>query len=161
MTTTPMEAAYSGFAALVAAALVDSGFLSSAELLRVDPASPIEIDEDAAGFRAAVVLNLGTAGVRPLMGSGSVRWIVERQVRVELAVNDPSGAGLAAMLEAGSNAIAGLIGAGADLTLGGLVERLAVTSSEVEDLPPSGQKIFFSFVLRLSAGDPVGLTPVS
>lgn len=161
MTVQPMEAAYQGFADLVGAALETAGFLSSASLLVRDPAEPVEPDGDATAWAAAVLLNLGTSPVRTLVGGGSPKFVVERQVRVELAAMAQDQAAVDAMIADGSSAVVSLIAAGADLTLGGLVERVAVLGAEVEDLPPLGQKLFLSFVLRLRAGDPLGLTPVS
>jgi hypothetical protein len=161
MTVQPMEAAYHGFASLVGAALETSGFLSSADLLVRDPAEPVEPDGDATAWAAAVILNLGTAPVRTLVGGGSPTFVVERQVRIELAAVAQDQAALDAKIADGSSAMISFVGAGADLTLGGLVERIAVQGAEIEDLPPLGQKLFLSFVLRIRAGDALGLTPLS
>lgn len=161
MTAQPIEVAYAAFGDQLAAALVAAEFLTATDLFKVDPAEPIEVDGDATGWTAATMLNMGTVPARTLIGGGAPRFVVERQVRVEIAATAQDKTALDAKIAAGSSAVVAFVGVGADLTLGGRLERLTVTSAEVEDLAPMGQKLFITFALRLRAGDPLGLTPAS
>jgi hypothetical protein len=157
MTTAPIEAAYARLGQQLAAALVASSFIASAEALRIDPPSTDDPEGDPTNLvTAAALLHVSTGDVRGLMGGGRNRYVVERLARLELAAAAPDDAAWKAALAAAVTACAPI--AGDNPTLDGLCERLELTTEEADDLPPDGNKAFLSFVIRIRSGDPLGRT---
>lgn len=153
----PIDAAYTALAAKIATALAAAHFIASAAKLEIDPEGPTEIDGDPRHVESvAILLQLQTGAVRTLVGSGTPRFVVERQARLELAIAGPDRADRNARL---TDALTGVAPIGiTDPTLGGTAERAGITGQEDGDLPPNGRKVFLTFYVRVRAGDPLGLT---
>lgn len=156
----PIETAYAALVEAVGEALVEAGFLSTTEALREDPEGVWEPDGEEGGqVSAAAVFKLRTAPVRPLMGGGVRRWVVDRQVRVELASAGPTpdaGDANEVRLTAALAALAVL--PSDDPTLGQTCERCELIEADDDDLPPNGARKTVSFAIRVRAGDPLGQT---
>ncbi len=156
----PMALAYEALGDSLADGLVAAGFLSGVEQLQRDPESGFEPDgEETEVQTAAALFGLQTTPVRQLMGGTGTRWVVERQVRLELCAIGPVADGE----ETHEERVAGLLVIAANLpasdpTLSGLCERLELTGLEDDDLGPNGIKKAITFIIRLRSGDPLGLT---
>jgi hypothetical protein len=160
--TVPIEAAYLAAQTAIAEALVAASFLSDAAQLEVDPTAPFEPDDESddlnpAEFRtAAALLQLDTKPVRTLMGGPVPRYVVERQVRLELASYGGDKDVWGAALLAAETAVAGL--PGSNPTLGGSSERFMFVEAVAEPLEPNGDQRFITFAIRVRSSDPLGKT---
>lgn len=155
----PIPIAYAALCARIAGALANAGFITAADVLAIDPDSAVEIDGDARDLESvAAVVQLGTAPVRTFLGRGPgfVRYAVERQVRLELAIASPDRQQRDQVLDAALAALAPLCDA--DPTLSGAAERCGLSGREDDDLPPNGRKVFLTFFVRARSADPLGLT---
>lgn len=156
----PVDVADAALKTALAQALVGGAFIPTAEALALNPDGPCEPNGDETEVQtSAQLFTLDVRKVRPLMGSGMPRWVVDRTCRLELAVFGPVPAGQddhPARLAAALNLVAAI---SADSpTLGGTCERFEITGQEDDDLPPNGQKVSLGFTYRLRAGDPLGRT---
>lgn len=156
--TAPIETAYAALAEAVTLALSNAGFLRPGQLLELDPPAPFEPTGDEVELTtAAALVKVRTRPVRQMLGNPQRRrYVVERECMVELALFGGSAAEQDALDAATRTALAGL--AEAAPTLDGAAERLEVVGQEDDELPPNGRKIIATFLLRIRAGDPLGLT---
>lgn len=160
MTCGPLDTAHIALHDALADGLVAAGFISSPELLERDPESSWEPDGEETEVQTACALyRLQTRPVRQLMGGSGPRWVVERDLRLELSATGPAPAGDPTHEE---RITALLLAAAAvpsdDPTLGQTCERLELTGLEDDDLPGRGVKKAITFTIRVRAGDPLGLT---
>ena len=153
--TAPIEAAYSAFCAAAAAALVSCGFVADAGAVPIDPPEDLEPFGGAdALLTCAVIVQGDTKPVRSFLGGPAPRYAVERDVTVELAAAAPDKTARQAAIAAAVTALCRLPAA-----IEGAAEACEITDLESGDLPPDGLKRNVTFVLRVRAGDPLGLTP--
>lgn len=156
----PVDDAYAALLALVGPALVGAGFIADLSGLKDEPEGAWEPEGDEDGVRTAAALFPLQAGmVRELMGGGVRRWVVELDVRLELAAVGPVPTGEDShrvRLRAARNAVAVL--PATDPTVSGTCEKFVIGTAEWDDLPPSGLKLLIPATLRFRAGDPLGTT---
>lgn len=150
----PIDRAYLGLAEAVRGALAGSGFLISGDKLEVDPSSPSEPDGESGDIQSTAQLFKGaTEPLRTFLGNPP-RYAVEREAMLELAICGPD--------DARAQALASASAACAKIPLmipavGG-AERVELRGAEADDLPPNGEKLFLTFVLRVRSGDVLGLS---
>lgn len=158
--TAPIDAAYAIFCGALAEALVDAGFIAAVEGLEIDPPGPCHPSGDETSVQtAAQLFALDIQIVRPLLGSGTPRYLLDFGYRLELAAFGPApdgGPDDKARMKAAMDAIAPV--ADADPTLTQTCDRVSLVGAEDDDLPPNGVKTALTFNIRLRAGDPLGRT---
>ncbi|WP_312126567.1 hypothetical protein [Brevundimonas sp.] len=153
-----IEPAYSALAASLAEALVASGFLQAPAELMVDPASVFTpLGDEETLVLAASLVKLQTNPVRTLLGRAGPRYVVDRQCRLELAVAGPD------RLMDGDR-LADALAAIAAIplrypTLSGAAERVWLGERTDDELPPNGEAVTITFIIRVRSSDPLGLTP--
>ena len=157
--TAPIETAYAAFATALRACMTAGGFLSNGALMLVDP----EYDWEPEGgetepVSAAALFRLETKPIRPLMGGGAPRYLVERTCQLVVASAGPLAEGQTheARLTAVVDAAAAI--PGSDPTLGQTCERLTLVELADDELAPNGARKAVTFTIRLRAGDPLGRT---
>lgn len=157
--TAPIETAYAAFATALRAALLAAEFIAAEGSLLVDPEydwSPEGGETDPVS--AAALFRLETKPIRPLMGGGAPRYLVERTCQLELASAGPLPDGQTHEARLAAAVVAAGAIPGSDPTLGQTCERLELTTLADDDLPPNGLRKAMTFTIRLRAGDPLGLT---
>lgn len=156
----PVATAYAALHRLAEHGLRAGGFLRSEQVLELDPESAFEPEGDETELiTAAAMVQVATRPGRAEMGGpNGATYTVERDVRIELACAGPAAELLLrrTTLEAGLAAVAD--GVVQDAALGGQAERAWLVGREDGDLPPNGALAVLGVTLRVSAGDPLGLT---
>lgn len=154
----PIEDAYSALCFSIASALQSSGFVADADTIKIDPPEDLEPEGDASDLlTAAAIVQGDTKPVQTFMGGPAPRYVVEREVNVELAAIGPKELDRKQAMTSAVTALCEI--PGADATLGSAAEGCEITDQASGDLPPNGLKRIVTFVLRVRAGDPLGLTP--
>jgi len=126
--------------------------------LKVDPPAPFTpTGDEKILVQAASLVSVQTRSPRQLMGGPQVRYVVERQCQVELALAGPD------RLRRQSK-VAEALAALAQLqdnypTLSGTAERLILGEQTDDDLPPNGVSFLITFTIRVRSGDALGRTP--
>ena len=153
-----IESAYQQLASDVAAALVAAGFINVAADLKIDPPAPFTPTGDERTLVAAAALvKVRTNPVRQLMGGPTVRYVVERQCQLELAIAGPERLRRENRVEDALAALAVL--QDANPTLSGKAERLVLGEQTDDELPPNGVSFLITFTIRVRSGDALGRTP--
>ena len=164
--TAIIDVAYLAAAEQLRGACVAAGFLAEGQSLFMDPdhiwePEVAEIAGAGQQLTAAALFKLSTRPMRQLSGGDRSHFVVERDIRIELAsvgaisedLNHEDRLGGALDLIAVIDQ--------ADPTLGGLCERWWLTGLEDDDLAPSGAKKLITFTIRLRSADRLGRTPVT
>lgn len=153
-----IEPAYQQLASDVAAALVAAGFINVAADLKIDPPAPFTPTGDERNMVAAAALvKVRTNPVRQLMGGPAVRYVVERQCQLELAIAGPERLRRENRVEDALAALAAL--QDVNPTLSGKAERLVLGEQTDDELPPNGVSFLITFTIRVRSGDALGRTP--
>jgi len=153
-----IETAYAALAAALSSALIAADFINQIADLKIDPTAAFEPNGDEATLiKHAALLSVRTNIVRTLLGGPKPRYVIERECRLELAACGPaSDAARKAALIAAQQAVVAL--AVDRPTLSGAAERLALTEQTTDELPPNGEVVLLTFILRVRSGDPLGLS---
>lgn len=152
-----IEPAYQQLALRISEALAGTGEPTGWDL-KIDPPAPFTPTGDERSLvQAASLVSVRTLSPRQLMGGPQVRYVVERQCQVELAIAGPE------RLRRESR-VAEALGALAQLqdkypTLSGTAERLILGEQTDDELPPNGVSFFITFTIRVRSGDALGRTP--
>lgn len=153
-----IEPAYQQLASDVADALLSAGFIDATADLKIDPAAPFTPTGDERSLiKAAALVKLRTNPVRQLIGGPRVRYVVERQCQLELAIAGPERLRRDNRVEDALAALAVL--QDANPTLSGTAERLILGEQTDDELPPNGVSFFITFTIRVRSGDALGRTP--
>lgn len=150
-------------AATLARELWIVGFLAAPDGLHLDPVAAVEdldnpdVDDLPGLQRAAFLITTQTRPVRATMGSGHPRYVVERTCQLDLHVYGQTfEAAGRPLLVAALSACARL--PESDPTLGGAAERLYLTETTPDELPPLGLRQTLTFVIRVRSSDALGLS---
>nr|WP_314123482.1 hypothetical protein [uncultured Brevundimonas sp.] len=152
-----IEPAYQQLALRISEALTGAAGANNWDL-KIDPPAPFTPTGDEKTLvQAAALVSVRTASPRQLMGGPQVRYVVERQCQVELAIAGPE------RLRRESR-VAEALGALAQLqdkypTLSGTAERLILGEQTDDELPPNGVTFLITFTIRVRSGDALGRTP--
>ncbi|MEJ8403854.1 hypothetical protein WKI27_00655 [Brevundimonas vesicularis] len=153
-----IEPAYQQLASDVAAALVAAGFINVAADLKIDPPAPFTpTGDERTLITAAALVKVRTNPVRQLMGGPTVRYVVERQCQLELAIAGPERLRRDSRVEDALAALAVL--QDINPTLSGKAERLVLGEQTDDELPPNGVSFLITFTIRVRSGDALGRTP--
>ncbi|WP_374322639.1 hypothetical protein [Brevundimonas sp.] len=153
-----IEPAYQQLAERIASALVSAEFIGAVGDLKIDPPAPFTPTGDEKTLvQAAALVKVRTNPVRQIMGGPSVRYVVERQCQVELAMAGPDRLRRASRVDAALAALALL--QDQYPTLSGTAERLILGEQTDDELPPNGVSFLITFTLRVRSGDALGRTP--
>ncbi len=153
-----IEPAYQQLAARIADALISAGFIDAVGDLKIDPPAPFTPTGDERDLiKAAALVKVRTNPVRQLMGGPAVRYVVERQCQLELAIAGPERLRRANRVEDALAALAVL--PDTDPTLSGTAERLVLGEQTDDELPPNGVSFLITFTIRVRSGDALGRTP--
>lgn len=153
-----IEPAYQQLASCVADVLLAAGFISTVADLKIDPPAPFTpTGNERSLVQAAALVKVRTNPVRQLMGGPQVRYVVERQCQVELAIAGPDRLRRENRVE---DALVGLAQLQDQFpTLSGTAERLVLGEQTDDDLPPNGVSFFITFTIRVRSNDALGRTP--
>lgn len=153
-----IEPAYQQLASDVAEALLSAGFINETSDLKIDPSAPFTpTGDERTLIKAAALVKVRTNPVRQLMGGPAVRYVVERQCQLELAIAGPERLRRDNRVEDALAALAVL--QDANPTLSGTAERLILGEQTDDELPPNGVSFFITFTIRVRSGDALGRTP--
>ena len=155
----PMDRAYQALAEELQRRLRAGGVLGQTEVLEVDPEAAFEPNgEEGELVTAASLFQVETRQVRALLGAPRPIYVVERECRLELACAGPPSRRRERLetFAIGLASCAAVIAE--DPTLDTACERLELLNRLDQDLPPNGTAAILGFVLRVRAGDPIGLT---
>lgn len=152
-----IETAYAALAEAIGQVLGQSGFLDPPDVLRVDPPETFSPSGDELSLvTVAALVKVQTRPVRTLLGGQAPRYVVERECRLELAAVGPRADLRAARLAAALDGLSRIAVEGP--TLDGQAERLVLTERTDDELPPNGESVFITFILRVRSGDALGLS---
>ena len=153
-----IEPAYQQLASSIADALLSAGFIGAVSDLEVDPSAPFTPSGEEKGLvQAASLVKVKTGPVRQLMGGPKVRYVVERQCQLELAIAGPERLRRENRVEDALFALALL--QDDNPTLSGTAERLVLGEQTDDELPPNGVTFLITFTIRVRSGDALGRTP--
>lgn len=153
-----IEPAYQQLAASIADALISAGFIGAVGDLKIDPPAPFTPTGDERSLvQAAALVKVRTAPARQLLGGPRVRYVVERQCQLELAIWGPERLRRENRVEDALFVLA-LLQDNVP-TLSGTAERLVLGEQTDDELPPNGVSFLITFTIRVRSGDALGRTP--